>query len=101
MSHRSQIRTWSGITEALAGVDPREWLEFMDKHIQYPLKPDRFSMGDNRLFHSRPCKAANDSRGGPTWEVYSLGLEQWAECKSPEHAKVVRDALEDFYSNVG
>ena len=60
--------------------------------------PERFTMGDNRMFHSRE---GNINREGlPTWEVYSIGLEQWATCRSAETARAVSDALEAFYSNI-
>ncbi len=63
----------------------------------HPPAPERFTMGDNRMFHSRE---GNVNREGlPTWEVYSIGLEQWATCRSAETARAVSDALEAFYSN--
>ena len=49
-------------------------------------------MGDKRRFHWR---ILNDR-----YEVYSIGLDQWAECNTPEHAKTVADALESFYANI-
>jgi hypothetical protein len=48
-------------------------------------------MGDGRRFHWR---ILNDR-----YEVYSIGLDQWAECHTPEHAATVADALEAFYAN--
>lgn len=57
----------------------------------YPAAPERFEMGDQRRFHWR---ILNDRH-----EVYSIGLEQWAECSTAEKAKTVADALEAFYRN--
>jgi hypothetical protein len=59
----------------------------------YPPAPDRFEMGDNRRFHWREYN-------GGRYEVYSIGMMQWAECLSEGRAKVVADALEMFYANV-
>jgi hypothetical protein len=52
-------------------------------------------MGDNRRFHWRVYGTARGQR----YEVYSIGLEQWAECTTPEQAAAVADALESFYEN--
>lgn len=73
-------------------------VRIMDDKIQYPPTPERFEMGDNRMFHSR--EGDKTRYGDPTWQVYSIGLEPWATCNSPEKSKTVRDALEAFYSNV-
>ncbi len=59
----------------------------------YPPAPERFAMGDNRRFHWRIYGSENGQR----YEVYSIGLEQWAECLTPDHAKAVADALEALY----
>jgi hypothetical protein len=59
----------------------------------YPPAPDRFEMGDKRMFHWREYN-------GGKYEVYSIGLEQWAECLSADRAIAVADALELFYANV-
>lgn len=53
--------------------------------------PERFEMGDKRRFHWRIYNER--------YEVYSIGLDQWAECNTPDHAKAVADALEAFYAN--
>ena len=53
--------------------------------------PDRFTRGDGRRFHFRAI--------GDEYEVYSPGLEQWARCDSALHARMVSDALEQFYAN--
>ncbi len=37
--------------------------------------------------------------GLKTYEVYSIGLELWAECPTPELAILVADALEAIYEN--
>lgn len=55
----------------------------------YPTAPERFELGDKRRFHWR---ILNDR-----YEVYSIGLDQWAECATQEHAAAVADALEAFY----
>lgn len=52
--------------------------------------PDRFS-GSGKRFHWR--------RYNDRFEVYSVRLFQWAECDSPEKARIVADALEQFYSS--
>lgn len=54
--------------------------------------PDRFERGDKRRFHWRVFN------GG--YEVYSIGLDQWAVCNSPEHAATIADALETFYERL-
>lgn len=57
----------------------------------HPPTPERFELGDKRRFHWR---VFNDR-----YEVYSIGLEQWAECATPRQAEAVADALEAFYSS--
>jgi hypothetical protein len=59
---------------------------------QYPPAPDRFDMGDKRMFHWREYNSGR-------YEVYSIGLTQWAECLTADRAKTVADALEIFYAN--
>ena len=51
--------------------------------------PERFEMGDRRRFHAREYNGR--------YEVYSIGLDQWAECDSAEKAQTVADALELLY----
>ena len=58
----------------------------------HPPAPDRFEMGDQRRFRTREYNGR--------WEVYAIGLEQWAECNTATHAQTVADALEAFYANI-
>jgi len=51
--------------------------------------PERFERGDKRRFHAREYNGR--------WEVYSIGLDQWAECDSAEKAQTVANALELLY----
>lgn len=51
--------------------------------------PERFMLGDKRRFHWREYNGR--------YEVYSIGLEQWAECDTPQQAETVANALEAFY----
>ena len=62
----------------------------------HPPAPERFTMGDNRRFHWRIYGCERGQR----YEVYSIGLVQWAECTTPEHAAACADALEAMYENV-
>ena len=52
-------------------------------------------MGDGRRFHWR----VYGTNGGQRYEVYSIGLQQWADCATPEEANVICDALEAFYAS--
>ncbi len=56
---------------------------------EYPSIPDRFEMGDKRRFHIRELNGK--------YQVYSIGLEHWAECNTQKHAQAIADALEVFF----
>lgn len=55
--------------------------------------PPRFKMGDNKRFHYRIYGSENGQR----YEVYTVGLNQWAECLNEEAAKIICEALEKYY----
>ena len=54
----------------------------------------REPFADGKLFHARPY----GSERGPMWEVYSMGLDQWAECHTEERAKMIAALLNSFYN---
>ena len=58
--------------------------------------PERFSMGDNKRFHWRNI----GTMSGQIFEVYSVGLELWAECLTLEKAKIVAESLEEYFDKI-
>jgi heterodisulfide reductase subunit A-like polyferredoxin len=55
--------------------------------------PEPFTLGDGKRFHWRIYNPGTGQR----YQVYSIGLEHWAECLTPEHAEAVATALELLY----
>ena len=57
--------------------------------------PEPFVIGDGKRFHWR----VYGSEKGQRYEVYSIGMDQWAECADAERAEAIASALESFYAN--
>jgi hypothetical protein len=54
--------------------------------------PDRHTLGDGKRFHYREANFR--------YEIYSPGLELWAECRDAQQAETVASALERYYDAI-
>lgn len=56
-----------------------------------PAAPDRFEAGDNKMFHSRTYN------GG--YQIYSVGLDEWAWTDNQYISDILRVGLERYYAD--
>lgn len=81
--------------------------EFCNKEIPYgqnslhrtgkcaTANPPKRAMGDKKRFHYR----IYGSERGQKYEIYTMGLNQWAECDDEERAKTICEALEKYFDH--